>query len=43
MNNKKIVRDGHMHSPYCPHGTKDSFEMYVDKALIEGLEENNIY
>ncbi|NOW03668.1 histidinol-phosphatase HisJ [Clostridium beijerinckii] len=39
MNNKKIVRDGHMHSPYCPHGTKDSFEMYVDKALIEGLEE----
>jgi len=39
MENKKIVRDGHIHSPYCPHGTKDSFEMYVEKALIEGLEE----
>lgn len=39
MENKKIVRDGHMHSPYCPHGTKDSFDMYVEKALIEGLEE----
>lgn len=39
MKNKKIVRDGHIHSPYCPHGTKDSFEMYVEKALLEGLEE----
>jgi histidinol-phosphatase (PHP family) len=39
MENKKIVRDGHIHSPYCPHGTRDSFEMYVEKALIEGLEE----
>ncbi|WP_297423915.1 histidinol-phosphatase HisJ [Clostridium sp.] len=39
MENKKIVRDGHIHSPYCPHGTKDTFEMYVEKALEEGLEE----
>lgn len=39
MENKKIVRDGHIHSPYCPHGTQDSFDMYVEKALIEGLEE----
>ena len=39
MENKKIKRDGHIHSPYCPHGTKDSFEMYVEKALVEGLEE----
>ena len=28
-----VKRDGHIHSPYCPHGTKDSFEMYVEKAL----------
>lgn len=28
-----------MHSPYCPHGTQDSFEMYIKKALTEGLEE----
>lgn len=36
---KKIKRDGHIHSPYCPHGTKDTFEMYIDKAIEEGLEE----
>ena len=34
-----IKRDGHIHSPYCPHGTKDSFEMYVEQALKIGLEE----
>ncbi len=28
-----------MHSPYCPHGTQDSFEMYIKKALTEGLKE----
>lgn len=39
MGNEKIIRDGHIHSPYCPHGTKDSFEMYVEKAIVEGLEE----
>jgi len=39
MKNQRIIRDGHIHSPYCPHGTKDTFEMYVQKALIEGLEE----
>ena len=39
MGNKKIVRDGHIHSPYCPHGTKDTLKMYVEKALMEGLEE----
>lgn len=39
MMKKKVVRDGHIHSPYCPHGTKDAFELYVEKALQEGLEE----
>lgn len=43
MENRKIVRDGHIHSPYCPHGTKDTFEMYVEKALSEGLEEITFY
>lgn len=28
-----------MHSPYCPHGTQDSLEMYIKKALTEGLKE----
>lgn len=35
----KIIRDGHVHSHYCPHGTKDSFEEYVQKALEEGIKE----
>lgn len=32
-------RDGHIHSPYCPHGTKDSLQSYVEVALQKGLEE----
>ncbi|MFZ5966927.1 MAG: histidinol-phosphatase HisJ [Bacillota bacterium] len=39
MNQQRILRDGHIHSPYCPHGTKDSFELYVEKALTFGLKE----
>lgn len=35
----KIIKDGHIHSPYCPHGTKDSFKQYIEKAIEEGLEE----
>jgi histidinol-phosphatase (PHP family) len=35
----KIIRDGHIHSPYCPHGTKDSFDLYIEKAINEGLTE----
>lgn len=25
--------DGHIHSPYCPHGSTDSFELYIEKAI----------
>jgi histidinol-phosphatase (PHP family) len=25
--------DGHVHSPFCPHGTTDSFEQYIEQAL----------
>lgn len=39
MSKSRIVRDGHMHSPYCPHGTSDKLEEYIDKALEMGLEE----
>lgn len=39
MEKEKVLRDGHIHSPYCPHGTKDSLEMYVENAIKEGLEE----
>ncbi|WP_114570156.1 histidinol-phosphatase HisJ [Exiguobacterium flavidum] len=30
--------DGHVHSPYCPHGTKDSLRSYIETALDRGLE-----
>ena len=35
----KTVRDGHIHSPFCPHGTKDSLEAYIHQALKAGLSE----
>jgi histidinol-phosphatase (PHP family) len=33
------MRDGHIHSPYCPHGTKDSFQQYIERALALGYKE----
>ncbi|WP_332689891.1 histidinol-phosphatase HisJ [Halalkalibacter lacteus] len=32
-----IIHDGHVHTSYCPHGTKDSLYKYCDVAI-----ENNI-
>lgn len=34
-----MKRDGHIHSPYCPHGTTDSFEAYIEKAIVENFSE----
>lgn len=34
-----IKRDGHVHSHYCPHGSNDSFEQYIAKAITRGIEE----
>lgn len=31
-----IIRDGHMHSPFCPHGSKDALEAYVEEAIRLG-------
>ncbi len=39
MSIKKNIKDGHVHSPYCPHGSKDSFESYIEAALNLGLKE----
>lgn len=47
MNQKKgmknmeesIKRDGHIHTPFCPHGTKDGFEAYINEAIRLGREE----
>lgn len=29
--------DGHIHSPYCPHGSTDSFEAYIEKAIAHNF------
>ncbi len=34
-----LKRDAHIHTPYCPHGTKDSLENYIKKAINEGFED----
>ncbi|KIL43864.1 histidinol-phosphatase HisJ [Jeotgalibacillus soli] len=34
-----MKRDGHIHTPYCPHGSKDTFEQYIEKAIALGYEE----
>lgn len=34
-----MLKDGHTHTPFCPHGTKDKFEEYVEKAISLGFEE----
>ncbi|MHC1683382.1 MAG: histidinol-phosphatase HisJ [Clostridiaceae bacterium] len=39
MKNINNKRDGHIHSPYCPHGTDDGFELYIKEAIKLGLEE----
>lgn len=33
------LRDGHIHSPYCPHGSKDSFIQYIERAVSLGYKE----
>ncbi|WP_409302194.1 histidinol-phosphatase HisJ [Peribacillus sp. SCS-155] len=31
--------DGHIHSPYCPHGSSDQFEEYIERAVQLGMNE----
>ncbi|MGD7021390.1 histidinol-phosphatase HisJ [Rossellomorea vietnamensis] len=31
--------DGHIHSPYCPHGTKDTFYQYINRAIELGYDQ----
>jgi histidinol-phosphatase (PHP family) len=28
-----MIIDGHVHTPYCPHGTKDTLKSYIENAL----------
>ncbi|AJK66383.1 MULTISPECIES: histidinol-phosphatase HisJ [Bacillus] len=31
-------RDAHIHTPFCPHGSKDALKQYVEKALERGFD-----
>ncbi|KMM37374.1 histidinol-phosphatase HisJ [Guptibacillus hwajinpoensis] len=33
-----ISYDGHVHSPFCPHGTTDQLEEYVEEAITFGYK-----
>ncbi len=34
-----ISKDGHMHSEFCPHGTKEKMELYIKEGILKGLHE----
>ncbi|AYC28448.1 histidinol-phosphatase HisJ [Paenisporosarcina cavernae] len=34
-----MIRDGHVHTHYCPHGTNDPMRQYVERALALGYHE----
>lgn len=34
-----MKKDGHIHTPFCPHGSNDSFELYIEKAIANSFEE----
>lgn len=33
----RIMKDGHIHTPFCPHGSSDSFHFYIEKAMKENV------
>ncbi|MGA4719095.1 histidinol-phosphatase HisJ [Fictibacillus nanhaiensis] len=35
---RKMYYDGHIHTPFCPHGSSDTFEMYIERAISLGLK-----
>ncbi|WP_203361468.1 histidinol-phosphatase HisJ [Bacillus sp. REN10] len=34
-----MKRDGHIHTPFCPHGSKDSLNRYIEAAIEQGFQE----
>lgn len=34
-----IIADGHIHTPFCPHGTTDTFEQYIEWFLERQIDE----
>ena len=33
-----FTHDGHVHTPFCPHGSNDSFDAYIERAIERGLK-----
>lgn len=33
-----MIHDGHVHTPYCPHGTKDTLAEYCEEAIRLGIK-----
>ncbi|MFC4682986.1 MULTISPECIES: histidinol-phosphatase HisJ [unclassified Exiguobacterium] len=33
-----FTRDGHLHTPFCPHGSTDPLQAYVEQALARGIK-----
>ncbi len=31
-------RDGHIHTPFCPHGSNDTLRQYAEEALKKGFK-----
>ena len=34
------IKDGHVHTPYCPHGTEESVTAYIEQAIKLGYSES---
>src|SRR5690625_215767 len=32
-----MIHDGHVHTPFCPHGTNDTLASYCEKAIELGI------
>ncbi|SDI78527.1 histidinol-phosphatase HisJ [Natribacillus halophilus] len=35
---KNIEFDGHVHTPYCPHGSRETLDRYIEQALLLGYK-----
>lgn len=35
---KRLYYDGHVHTPFCPHGSNDTFEKYIERAISLGIK-----
>ncbi|MFO6497930.1 MULTISPECIES: histidinol-phosphatase HisJ [Bacillus] len=33
-----LKRDGHVHSPFCPHGSNDQFRYYIEELCKKGFD-----